>query len=85
VNIYSGGQTTMTTATDTLIKNVGVLLRISREQGEGRDTLLSHRTIAERFCKNKGYNYKVYEEVISGAKNIEERECNRQVVLNTFC
>lgn len=64
----------MTTATDTLIKNVGILLRISREAGEGRDTLLSHRTIAERYCKNKGYNFKVYEEVISGAKNIEERE-----------
>jgi site-specific DNA recombinase len=64
----------------TMIKNVGVYLRISREYGEGRDTLLSHRTIAERYCKNKGYRYKIYEEVISGAKDIEERESLNQLL-----
>jgi site-specific DNA recombinase len=57
-----------------MIKNVGVYLRISRESGEGRDTLLTHRTIAEQFCRDKGYSYKIYEEVISGAKDIEERQ-----------
>ena len=64
----------------TMIKNVGVYLRISREYGEGRDTLLSHRTIAERYCKDKGYRYKIYEEVISGAKDIEEREALNQLL-----
>ncbi|MFB5194611.1 recombinase family protein [Neobacillus sp. KR4-4] len=64
----------MTAGTDTLIKNVGILLRISREAGEGRDTLLSHRTIAEEYCKERNYNYKCYEEIISGGKNVSERK-----------
>lgn len=64
----------MTSATGTLIKNVAVLLRISREAGEGRDTLLSHRTIAEDYCKERNYNYKCYEEIISGGKDISERK-----------
>ncbi|MCQ6278146.1 recombinase family protein [Bacillus sp. EB600] len=63
-----------------MIKHVGIYLRISRESGEGRDTLLSHRTIAERYCKEKGYSYKIYEEVISGAKDIEERELLNQLL-----
>jgi site-specific DNA recombinase len=57
----------------TKIKNVGILLRISREAGEGKDTLLSHRTIAERYCNERGYSYKIYEEIISGGKDINER------------
>jgi site-specific DNA recombinase len=55
------------------IKNLGILLRISREAGEGKDTLLSHRTIAERYCNERGYKFKIYEEIISGGKDISER------------
>ncbi|MDR7000420.1 recombinase family protein [Neobacillus niacini] len=61
----------MTTTTE--IKNVGILLRISRDAGEGKNTLLSHRTIAERYCNERGYKYKIYEEIISGGKSIIER------------
>jgi site-specific DNA recombinase len=57
----------------TKIKNVGILLRISREAGENKDTLLSHRTIAERYCNEREYQYKIYEEIISGGKGISER------------
>lgn len=57
----------------TNLKNIGILLRISREAGEGRDTLQSHRTIAERYCNEHGYQYKIYEEIISGGKEIIER------------
>ncbi|MCM3705197.1 MULTISPECIES: recombinase family protein [Cytobacillus] len=65
-----------------MVKSVGVYLRISRESGEGRDTLLSHRTIAERYCRDKGYSYKIYEEVISGAKDIEERQSLNQLLID---
>lgn len=63
-----------------MIKNVGVYLRISRESGEGRDTLLTHRKIAEQYCIDKGYSYKIYEEVISGTKDIEERQSLNQLL-----
>lgn len=63
------------TLTATAIKHVGVYLRISRETGnENQDTLLSHRTIAERYCKDNGYSYHIYEEVLSGASDIKSRE-----------
>nr|WP_295969467.1 recombinase family protein [uncultured Bacillus sp.] len=44
------------------------------------DTLLTHRTIAERYCRDKGYSYKIYEEVISGAKDIEEKQSLNQLL-----
>ncbi|MEE3953355.1 recombinase family protein [Peribacillus frigoritolerans] len=56
-----------------MIKHVGILLRISRESTENADTLLSHRTIAERYMKEHGYTYQIYEEVKSGASNIANR------------
>ncbi|USK27361.1 recombinase family protein [Bacillus sp. CMF21] len=56
------------------IRNVAVYLRISRESGETQDTLLSHRTIAERIMKERNYSYYIYEEIISGASAIEERK-----------
>lgn len=66
---------TLTATAATAIKHVGVYLRISRETGnENQDTLLSHRTIAERYCKDNDYSYHIYEEILSGASDIKSRE-----------
>ncbi|NHC39375.1 recombinase family protein [Bacillus sp. MM2020_1] len=56
-----------------LIKTVAIYNRISRDNNEDEDVLLNHRTITTRLCEERGYNYKLYEEVISGGKAIEER------------
>lgn len=55
------------------VNSVAVYLRISREDGETEDTLLTHRTIAERYMKERNYSYYIYEELISGTKDINER------------
>ncbi|MGM0921102.1 MAG: recombinase family protein [Bacillota bacterium] len=55
------------------MKDVAVYLRISRADNENEDTLLNHRTRLEKVVKDRGYNATYYEEIVSGAKAIEER------------
>ncbi|MCM3735649.1 recombinase family protein [Bacillus cytotoxicus] len=62
-----------------LIKTVAVYNRISRDNGESEDALLSHRTINTRLCESKGYQYELYEEIESGGK-FEERSILLQLL-----
>lgn len=50
-----------------------VYLRISRDKGEGIADLENHRNILIRLCESKGYQYELFQEVISGASNFEDR------------
>ncbi|MBU8915649.1 recombinase family protein [Bacillus sp. FJAT-29953] len=57
-----------------VIKHVAMLLRISRDKGENIDTLQNHRERLIRLCNEKGYSYTIYEEIISGNAEMEDRE-----------
>jgi site-specific DNA recombinase len=58
-----------------MIKTVAVYLRISRDKGEGIDTLQNHRERLTLLCREREYNIiKIYEEVISGQAKMESRE-----------
>jgi DNA invertase Pin-like site-specific DNA recombinase len=46
-----------------------VYLRISRDKGENEDTLQNHREIMLKFCREKGYRFEVYEEIVSGGNH----------------
>ncbi|MDP4096232.1 recombinase family protein [Paenibacillus sp. P96] len=49
-------------------------LRISRDKGENEDTLQNHRELMEEFCREHGYTFEVYEEIVSGGKyNLDAR------------
>lgn len=56
-----------------MIKNVAVLLRISRDKGEDVDTLENHRRILTRLCKEKAYKPTLFEEIVSGASKVADR------------
>lgn len=48
------------------IKNVAIYLRKSREKQEEEDTLRKHRETLIEYSEKHGWNYVIYEEVISG-------------------
>jgi site-specific DNA recombinase len=56
------------------IRDVAMLLRISRDKGENEDTLQSHRNRLIRLCNERGYKYTIYEEIVSGQARIADRE-----------
>lgn len=58
---------------DSVIKNVAMYLRISREKQETEDTLQSHRERLTRLCNERGYKFTTFEEVLSGQTNLEDR------------
>lgn len=62
-----------------LIKTVAIYNRISRDNGESEDALLSHRATNTRLCESKGYQYELYEEIESGGK-FEERKILLQLL-----
>jgi site-specific DNA recombinase len=68
------------------IKHVAVYLRISREKGEDIDTLQSHRERLTRLCESKGWQFTLFEEVISGQAKLESREQLNEMLdrLNEF-
>ena len=48
------------------VRHVAIYLRISQEKrGENVETLENHRQILYEFCKENGYTYEEYGEVIS--------------------
>ncbi|WP_257131790.1 recombinase family protein [Bacillus sp. AFS017336] len=52
------------------IKHVAIYLRISQEKkGENADTLFNHRTILTEFAKECGWEFELYQEVLSGGKS----------------
>ncbi|MFB5269862.1 recombinase family protein [Paenibacillus enshidis] len=58
-------------------------LRISRDKGENEDTLQNHREIMTEFCRQNGYTYEMYEEIVSGGKyELEERPQLQQLLQN---
>ncbi|MFB5677444.1 recombinase family protein [Paenibacillus terreus] len=58
-------------------------LRISRDKGENEDTLQNHREMMEEFCRQNGYGYELYEEIVSGGKyEIEQRPQLQQMLAN---
>jgi site-specific DNA recombinase len=57
-----------------MIKNIAMYLRISREKGEDVDTLQNHRERLTRLCTEKGWQFTLFEEVISGQAKLESRE-----------
>ncbi|WP_180247488.1 recombinase family protein [Bacillus sp. AFS031507] len=58
-----------------MIKDVALLLRISRDKGENQDTLQNHRERLTRLCNERGYNITAtYEEIASGQAKLESRE-----------
>jgi site-specific DNA recombinase len=62
------------TTKNNLIKHVAILLRISRDKGENVDTLQNHRERLIRLCEENGYTYTIYEEIVSGNAEMEDRE-----------
>lgn len=64
------------------IKHVAIYLRISQEKrGENVETLENHRQILCDFCKENGYTYEEYGEVISGGKSEIEQRKELQLLL----
>jgi site-specific DNA recombinase len=53
--------------------HVAIFNRKSRSDGDTDETLRNHRQITERLCKENGYTYDTFEEVISGASRFEDR------------
>ncbi|MCT8975295.1 recombinase family protein [Clostridium sp. CX1] len=62
------------------IKHVAIYLRISREKQETEDTLQSHRERLTRLCNERNYNYTIFEEVISGHADMEDRVALTQML-----
>jgi site-specific DNA recombinase len=62
------------------IKNVAMYLRISREKQETEDTLQSHRERLIRLCNDRGYSYTIFEEVLSGQSNLEDRKALNEML-----
>jgi site-specific DNA recombinase len=62
------------------IKTVALVLRISdmKKDANGKrvsfeETLKNHKEEMLAYCKAQGYKYKIYEEVLSGGSDLEER------------
>jgi site-specific DNA recombinase len=67
------------------IKHVAMYLRISQEKkGEDIETLANHRQILTEFCKDNGYSYEEFGEVISGGKTELEDRVQLQRLLNSI-
>ncbi|MFB5270045.1 recombinase family protein, partial [Paenibacillus enshidis] len=50
---------------------------------ENEDTLQNHREIMTEFCRQNGYTYEVYEEIVSGGKyDLGERPQLQQLLQN---
>ena len=45
---------------------VGIYCRVSSKKQEDNESLGAQKNRGIRFCKSNGYDYKVYEEVVSG-------------------
>jgi site-specific DNA recombinase len=56
------------------ISTVAIYNRISRDNGENEDVLLNHREITTSLCKERGYSYKLFEEIESGGKYTERKQ-----------
>ena len=52
---------------------VGIYCRVSSEQQKDNSSLESQKELGINFCKNRGYEYEVFSEVVSGVKLGDER------------
>ncbi|MFB5762282.1 recombinase family protein [Paenibacillus medicaginis] len=58
-------------------------LRISRAKGENEDTLQNHRELMQEFCREHGYTFEIYEEIVSGGKHqLEARPQLQKLIHN---
>jgi site-specific DNA recombinase len=53
---------------------VGVYCRVSSENQKDNSSLESQKELGIKFCKDKGFEYEVFSEVVSGVKMGDERE-----------
>jgi DNA invertase Pin-like site-specific DNA recombinase/uncharacterized protein YutE (UPF0331/DUF86 family) len=68
-----------------IIKHLAMYLRISQEKkGEDIETLANHREILTEFCKENGYTFEEFGEVISGGKTELEDRVQLQRLLNSI-
>jgi DNA invertase Pin-like site-specific DNA recombinase len=74
----------MAIATEKKISHVALYLRISQEKkSENVETLANHRQLLKEYCKDNGYTYEEFGEVISGGKTeLEERKALHRLLDN---
>lgn len=75
----------MVTISERKIRYVAIYLRISQEKkGEDVETLENHREILIEFCKENGYEYEIFGEVMSGGKSDISQRVKLQELLNNI-